>query len=207
LLAERGHGEAGLAQIREGLARHREIGAAVLVPADLALMAEVHQTLGRPAEGLSAVTEALMVAQQSGHHYWEAELQRLTGELTLRAGASPGRDVAHAESSFLRAIEIARRQRAKSLELRAAASLSRLWADQGKVREAHALLADVHAWFTEGFETADLREATSLLEELETRAGGRPAGRSTRRPAPREGPSSRVKAEQSPDRNGDEQSA
>jgi adenylate cyclase len=181
LLAEGGQSEAGLAQMREGLARHREIGAAVLVPAALALVAEVLRKLGRPAEGLSAVTEALMVAQQSGQHYWEAELHRLAGVLTLQAGSPATGD---AESSFLRALEIARRQRAKSLELRAAASLSRLWADKENVKEAHALLSSVYAWFTEGFDTADLSEARSLLEELETRAGAPRTGRRGRPPAP-----------------------
>ncbi len=189
LLAERGQSEAGLAQMREGLASHREVGAAVLVPAVLALMAEVHQKLGRPAEGLSAVTEALMVVRQSGQHYWEAELHRLAGVLTRQAGPPSAGD---AEPHFLQALEIARRQRARSLELRAAASLSRLWADKGKVREAYALLSGVYAWFTEGFDTVDLRDAKSLLEELETRL---------------ERPRLREKAEQSPERNGDEESA
>jgi predicted ATPase len=175
LLAERGQREKGLDQMQEGLAMHREIGAEVLVPAFLALVAEVHQKFGRPAEGLSTLTEALTVAQQSGQHYWEAELHRLMGVLTLQAEASPGRDAGStgdAESHFLQAIEIARRQRARSLELRAAASLSRVWADKGNVREARVLLSDVYGWFTEGFDTADLREAKSLLTELETRAGG-----------------------------------
>jgi len=180
LLAERGQREAGLAQIREGLARHREIGAAVLVPAVLALVAETHQKLGRPVEGLSALAEALMATRQSGQHYWEAELHRLTGVLTLQAGASATGD---AESYFLRAIEIARRQRARSLELRAATSLSRLWAANGNVTEAHALLSGVYGWFTEGFDTADLTEAKSLLDEL------------------------REKAEQPPDRDGEQESA
>jgi predicted ATPase len=183
LLAERGRSEEGLAQMREGLARHREIGATVLVPAFLALVAEAHQKLGRPGDGLSAVTEGLTVAQQSGQHYWEAELHRLTGVLTREAEASPGRDAGprvadcdppatgDAESHFLRAIEIARRQGAKSLELRATVSLSRLWADTGKLKEAHALLSGIYGWFTEGFDTADLSEAKSLIEELETRAG------------------------------------
>jgi predicted ATPase/DNA-binding winged helix-turn-helix (wHTH) protein len=181
LLAEGGQSEAGLAQMREGLARHREVGAALLVPAALALVAEVLRKLGRPAEGLSAVTEGLMAAQQSGQHYWEAELHRLAGVLTLQAGPPATGD---AESYLLQAIEIARRQRAKSLELRAAASLSRLWADKENVKEAHALLSGVYAWFTEGFDTADLSEARSLLEELETRAAGPRAGRRGRPPAP-----------------------
>jgi len=162
LLTERGEGEKGLDQMLEGLAMHREIGAELLVPSYLALVAEMHQKLGRPAEGLSAVTEALAVAQKSGRHYWEAELHRLTGVLALESGAG------NAESHFLRAIEIARRQRARSLELRATVRLSRLWADQGRKREAHAMLSALYAWFTEGFDTADLIEARTLIEELET---------------------------------------
>jgi DNA-binding winged helix-turn-helix (wHTH) protein/predicted ATPase len=174
LLGERGESEQGLAQMQEGLAAHREIGAEVLVPAFLGLVAEAYQKLGRPTEGLAAVTEALTVAQRSEQHYWEAELHRLLGLLTLQ---EPHRS---AESHFLRAIEIARRQRARSLELRATVNLSRLWADEGKVGEARALLSGIYGWFTEGFDTADLREAKSLLEELESRGPREQAG-----PAPR----------------------
>jgi predicted ATPase len=183
--------------MRDGLARHRDIGAEVLVPAFLALVAEVHEKLGRLAEGLSAVSEAFVAGQQSGQHYWEAELYRLRGALMLRAEARPGRDTDSpgarhggsgrfeptsavagtvdsddAESCFLQAVGVARSQKAKSLELRAATSLSRLWAGQGKVREAHALLSGVYNWFTEGFDTIDLIDAKSLLEELGSRAGG-----------------------------------
>ncbi len=168
LLAEGGQTEAGLARMQEGLARHREIGAAVLVPAALALVAETQQKLGRPAEGLAAVADGLTAAQQSGQHYWEAELHRLSGALTLQADPSA---TEAAESHFLRALEIAGRQRARSLELRAATSLGRLWAARGNVTEALALLSGVYDWFTEGFDTADLTEARSLLEELRERAG------------------------------------
>ena len=172
LLAERGQRDEGLAQMQEGLAMHREIGAEVLTPAFMALVAQVNLRLDRPAEGLAALTDALTVAQQSGQHYWEAELHRLTGVLTLQAG--PGAADA-AEAHFLRALEIARRQRARSLELRAATSLGRLWADRGRAGEAHALLSDVYRWFTEGFDTADLSDARSLIEALETRRGQEPA--------------------------------
>jgi predicted ATPase len=169
LLAERGQRQEGLAQMQEGLAKHREIGAVVLVPAFMGVVAELHQALGRPAEALSTVREALAVAQQSGQHYWESELYRLTGVLTLQATASPGREAAStAESHFRRALEIARRQRTKWLELRAATNLTRLWADQGKVSEGRALLSGVYTWFTEGSDTADLREAKALLDTLTT---------------------------------------
>jgi len=138
-----------------------------MCPAFLGLVAEVQQKLGRPAEARSTMAEALSVAQQSGRHYWEAELHRLTGVLTLQTGAPTSDDArAAAESSFRRAIDIARRQHARWLELRAAKSLSRLWADHGHAARAHALLSGVYGWFTEGFDTADLREAKSLLDSL-----------------------------------------
>ena len=184
LLAEHGRGEEGLVQMRDGLATHRAVGAEVLVPAFLALVAEKQERLGLIADGLSTVTEALVGGQQSGQHFWKAELHRLEGALTLRTEAGAGRDTGArgggarppaaaptrtakgAESSFRQAIAVARRQQAKSFELRAVTSLSRLWARQGKNSEAHALLADVYGWFTEGLDTADLREARSLLGEL-----------------------------------------
>jgi predicted ATPase len=148
-------------------------------PGFLAVVAEVCEEIGRPREGLSAVAEALAAAEHTGQRYWDAELHRLRGTLTLRAqarSAAPGPAVARdAESHFLRAIEIARRQHARSLELRAATSLSRLWASRRKPQAAHALLADVYAWFTEGLDTADLREARALLEELQRGATPRRA--------------------------------
>lgn len=164
VLVEGGQGEEGLTQMQEGLARHRAIGAGALVPAFLAFTAEACRKLGRPAEGLAAVAEAL-AEQEPGQHYWEAELYRLTGELERQARMSPRGD-ADAESHFLRAIEIAQRQGAKSLELRASTSLSRLWSEQEKTREAQALLSGIYNSFTEGFESGDLREARALLGEL-----------------------------------------
>jgi predicted ATPase len=161
LLAERGHAEEGLAQMRQGIAGLRDIGANFLIPTFLASMAEVYEKVRRPADGLSAVSDALAVAEPSGQHYWTAELRRLQGALALLTGDASG-----AEACFRDAIGIARQQGAKSFELRAATSLSRLWADQGKTREAHAVLSDVYAWFTEGLETADLREARALLDDL-----------------------------------------
>ncbi len=203
LSAEDGREEEGLAQMRQGLARHRAIGAEVLTPAFLALVAEVHGKLGQPAEGLSTVTEALVAGHHSGQHYWEAELYRLRGALMLQAEASatgegraprarrdgpepddrplgaPGVAAAKdAESCFIEAIEIARRQRAKSLELRAATSLCRLWANRGQATEARALLSEIYRWFTEGFDTADLSEARLLLDELRGSAPGRSRGAS-----------------------------
>jgi predicted ATPase len=109
------------------------------------------------------VAEALAAAQATGERWGEAELYRLRGSLLLRQTGTPQAEV---ETWLQRALDVARRQEAKSLELRAAMSLSRLWRQQGKRTEAHDLLAEVYAWFTEGFDTADLQEAKALLEEL-----------------------------------------
>ena len=109
------------------------------------------------------LAEALAVAHNSRECYYEAQLHRLKGELLL---ALPGEQDAEAEACFRRALDVARHQQAKSLELRAAMSLARLWQQQGKQAEARALLAPVYGWFTEGFDTADLQEAKTLLEEL-----------------------------------------
>jgi DNA-binding winged helix-turn-helix (wHTH) protein/predicted ATPase len=179
LLAERGQAEEGLARMRRAVDALREIGADVRIPAFLALMAAVCEKIRRPADGLSVVREALALAEASHQHYWTAELYRLEGALTVQV------DGGQAEACFRTSLEIARRQGARSFELRAATSLSRLWASQGKPREAHALLSDVYACFTDGVETADLREARALLDELAVsltrgRAPASPAGR--RRP-------------------------
>jgi len=117
---------------------------------------------------------ALALVEASGQHYWTAELHRVKGTLTRES------DEKAAEASFREAIAIARRQGAKSFELRAATSLGRLWARQGKAAEAHALVSEIYAWFTEGFDTADLIEARALLEEL-GRADGRQMGARPRR--------------------------
>jgi predicted ATPase len=119
--------------------------------------------MGQTTEGLEAVTEALATVAQSAVRWWEAELYRLRGELLLQRTATQPEE---AEACFHQALDIARRQQAKTLELRAAMSLARLWQQQGKRDEARALLAPVYGWFTEGFETADLQEAKVLLEEL-----------------------------------------
>jgi predicted ATPase len=114
---------------------------------------------------LSALTEALVETGKTGDRRWIAELYRLKGELGLQSEAG-GQD--EAEESFHRAIAIARGQHAKSLELRAATSLARLWRDQGKRQEARDLLAPVYGWFTEGFDTLDLKEAKALLDRLDS---------------------------------------
>jgi class 3 adenylate cyclase/predicted ATPase len=162
-LVGEGQGEEGIAELREGLAAYLAIGAQIECSHWLALLAEAYRDTGRPAEGLHATAEALDHVAQTGLVYYEAELHRLEGELRLRCDAA---DVERTEASFRRALEIARQQQAKSWELRAATSLARLWGEQGRRTEAHDLLAPVYGWFTEGFDTADLKDAKALLDEL-----------------------------------------
>jgi tetratricopeptide (TPR) repeat protein len=158
-----GEGEAGMAQTQRGLAALRATGASLRLPYYLALLAEVCGHTDQATEGLTLVAEALAHVHTTGECWWEAELQRLKGELLLRLSAE--RDV-EAEACFRSALERARAQQAKALELRAATSLGRLWQRQGKHAEAYALLAPVYGWFTEGFDTGDLQDAKTLLEEL-----------------------------------------
>jgi predicted ATPase len=162
-LAMQGQGEAGMAQVRQGLAAWQATGAAVTVPFLCTVLADVSAHLGHTADGLQALAEAHTLVEQHEERWWEAEIYRLRGVLLLR---QPGTPQTEAETCFRQALDIARRQQAKSLELRAAVSLARLWQQQGKRAEAHELLAPIYGWFTEGFNTADLREAKVLLEEL-----------------------------------------
>ena len=161
-LAVQGQGEEGITQLHQRLAAFRAAGAEISRSRDLALLAEAYGEMGQTEEGLTVLAEALAVADKTGERYWEAEMHRLKGELLLRQ-ASPFEEV---EAYFRQAIEIARDQQAKSLELRAATSLSRLWQRQGKRTEAHGLLAPIYGWFTEGFDTTDLQEGKALLDAL-----------------------------------------
>ena len=113
-------------------------------------------------EGLTVLAEALAQVHKTGEHFYEAELYRLQGELLLMQALPDEQQV---ETCFRQALDIARYQQAKSLELRAAMSLSRLWQHQGKTEPARQLLTAVYEWFTEGFDTADLQEAKALLEQ------------------------------------------
>jgi predicted ATPase len=160
-LVEQGQGETGIAQMRQGLAAFRATGAELARSYYPALLAEAHGRMGQREEGLQVVAEALARSDSSGGG--EVELYRLKGELLLTRSAEHHTE---AERCFRQALEIARRQGAKSLELRAAMSLSRLWQRQGKRAEARELLASLYGWFTEGFDTPDLQEAKALLEEL-----------------------------------------
>ena len=160
--AGQGQGEEGIAQMQQGLAAWRATGAETLRPYFLALLAEASTKVGQREAGLTLLAEALAVINDTGECRWEAELYRLKGEVLL--ARATGQDT-EAETCFRQALEIARRQQAKSLELRAAMSLARLWQGQGKHAEARQLLAPIYNWFTEGFDTVDLREARALLAE------------------------------------------
>jgi predicted ATPase len=164
-LTEQGQVEEGIAHMRRGMAAWQGTGAEVDRPYYLALLAEVYGKAGRTVEGLHVLAEALAVMDTIGERYYEAELYRLKGKLLL-AQRRNGRSWLEAEEHFRQALDVARRRQAKSLELRAALSLSRLWRRQDKRAEARQLLADVYGWFTEGFDTSDLQEAKALLEEL-----------------------------------------
>jgi predicted ATPase/class 3 adenylate cyclase len=163
-LAVSGHGEEGITHIR--LAAYGATRATRDRPYFLALLAEASIQAGQVAAGLEAVTEALATVAKSAVRWWEAELHRLRGELLLHAERGMQQAALTAEECFHQALSIARRQQARSLELRAAMSLSRLWQQQGKQGEARQLLAPLYGWFTEGFDTADLQETRALLEEL-----------------------------------------
>jgi predicted ATPase/DNA-binding winged helix-turn-helix (wHTH) protein len=174
LVAEEGRPEEGLGQIGYGLTAFQAIGAELGRPTFLGILAGVYDQLGRSDEAMAAVNEAFSLGEQTGLHYWDAELQRLKGTLLLHAERASAQSVSRrtsreqeAETCFLEAIEIARRQQAKAFELRAATSLGQLWQRQGKTQKARGLLAEVCDWFTEGFETPDLIEAKALREELD----------------------------------------
>jgi predicted ATPase len=167
--------EAGLVQLREGLAAVRATEAELWVPLLLGAMAQGSAQGGQAEEGLKVIAEALAMVEKNEERWNEAELYRLKGELTLQQQfkvpnpqhLTPSTQAeAEAEACFLKAIEIARKQQAKSWELRATTSLARLWQQQGKHHEARDTLSAIYGWFTEGFDTKDLQEAKALLEEL-----------------------------------------
>jgi predicted ATPase len=165
--ADLGQAEPAIAQIRRGLAAYEATGAHLFVPYFLSLQARALVKAGQPGQGLRAIGEALERARAAGELVWEAELIRLEGELRL---ACAPEDVARAQDCFCRAIDVARGQAARSWELRAASSLARLLLAQGQREAAHRILAEVHGWFTEGFDTADLREAKAVLDACAPRS-------------------------------------
>jgi predicted ATPase len=160
-LAEQGRNEEGLVKMMEGFAMLRAGGPR---PQYLCLRARACIETGRFAEGRSALNEALVAADEGAGRETAAEIHRLKGELLLRQSAS---NAAEAQICFERAIEIARKQSAKSWELRATISLSRLLGKQGRRNEARAMLGEIYNWFTEGFDTADLIDAKALLDRLQ----------------------------------------
>jgi predicted ATPase len=162
-LAMQGQGMEGLAQVRQGRASLQATGAALTIPYLCTVLADVAAHLGHTADGIQALAEAYTLVEQHEDRVWEAEVSRLRGVLLLR---QTGTSQVEAETWLRRALDVARQQQAKSLELRAAMSLARLWQQQGKQAEAYALLAPLYGWFTEGFDTADLQEAQALLEAL-----------------------------------------
>ncbi|HEY5248274.1 MAG TPA: hypothetical protein VIJ15_07480, partial [Dermatophilaceae bacterium] len=160
---QRGDVEAGIADIREAMDRRRRMGMGAVWPWYLALYAEACAALGQFDGGLRALDEAEGWVKRNDERLYAAEVYRIRGELLLRPTDT---DPRQAERCFERALETAREQRAKSWELRAATAMARLWQEQGRSDEARALLSPAYDWFTEGFDTADLRDAKMLLDQL-----------------------------------------
>ena len=142
---------------------YRTIGQTILMPFHLPHLARAHAGLGQFEEAWRCLGEAMTAVETTKERWCEADIHRVAGEIAL---LSPGPDAAKAEGYFECALAVARAQQAKSWELRAAMSMARLWRDQGKVHQARELLAPVYGWFTEGFDTRDLKEAKVLLDEL-----------------------------------------
>jgi predicted ATPase len=176
-LASQGQVEDGIPQLCQGLTDLRATGTVQGVSWHLVLLAEAYGHAGQPEAGLARLAEALALMDTNEERFYEAELHRLRGELLLQSGAREPRSAistpplasrnsytGEAESCFQQALDVASHQQAKSLELRAAMSLARLWQQQGKRAEAYDVLAPIYGWFTEGFDTADLQEASALLE-------------------------------------------
>jgi adenylate cyclase len=155
--------EEGIPMMRQGLASYLAIGTKQQHGYFLALLAEALNRDGKEKEELEALEEAMEVAKQTNEPYYEAELYRLRGDALVKSGLVP---TSEAESCFRRAVEISRQQQAKSFELRAAVSLARLLRQQGKGEEARTILKEIYGWFTEGFDSPDLKHARVLLDEL-----------------------------------------
>jgi class 3 adenylate cyclase/predicted ATPase len=162
-LAALGQASEGLAQVTKGLSAYRATGAVLSTPFTLTMLAEVYAKIGQPAEGLNCLDKAAQIIETTGERYSDSEMYRLRGDLSNNTA-----DEATAEQNYHQALAAARRQHAKLWELRAAASLARLWRDQGKQTEARDLLAPIYGWFTEGFDTPVLQDAKSLLEQLQS---------------------------------------
>jgi predicted ATPase len=161
VLLGQGAVEEAIARIREGVTRWTRLGRTILLPYGLASLAEGLARHGDREAGVAAVREGLRIADATGEHMWDAELHRANGMVLLAEN-----ELDEARGSFQQAIRTAQAQQAKSLELRAATSLARLWGEQGRRAEARDLLAPDYGWFAEGFDTADLKDTKALLDEL-----------------------------------------
>ena len=162
-LVQAGRQAEAIEMLNSGMFALRSAGSRLGVPIYLSSLAQAHAHLYHAADASRAIGEALAALEASGERWYEAEVHRLAGEIALKLRPDEKTD---AYAHFSRALEVARQQQAKSWELRAAMSLARLWRDQGKTVDARELLAPVYGWFTEGFDTRDLKEAKALLEEL-----------------------------------------
>jgi adenylate cyclase len=165
-LANQGAVAEGIRQLQQGLATLREMGQELPLSQHLALLAEAYRQGGQVEAGLHALAEAFAHLDNTGERYNEAELHRLKGEYLMTQTSKGGKE-RKAEECFRQAIDIARRQQAKSLELRATMSLSHLWQQQGRRAEAQQILSEIYSWFTEGFESPDLQEAKARLDALQ----------------------------------------
>ena len=160
VMAQRGQADEGMANIREGLVGCKQTGARMGEPYYTALLAERHFAAGQLDEASAAIAQAREIVAATGEHWIEADILRLDGEISCRLAP------AKAESLFKDAIHSAQEHQSRSLELRAATSLARFWQSQGRLSEAADIFAPVYDWFIEGFDTADLKAAKALLENL-----------------------------------------
>jgi predicted ATPase len=156
-----GQAAEGVALALKGIADVSVTGCNILIPFVLTVLAQVYGKAGQPEEGLDRLVEAARVVETTQERWAEAEMHRLRGTLLLSMSKH-----AEAENSYRQALSVAQRQSARFWELRASTNLARLWRDQGKRDDARELLAPVYGWFTEGFDTRDLKEAKALLDEL-----------------------------------------
>jgi class 3 adenylate cyclase/predicted ATPase len=163
VLALTGRASGATEMLISGIAAYRTTGATIFLPFYLPHLARAHAELGQFEEAWRCIGQAMRAAEATKEKWCEAEIHRTAGEITL---LSPAPDAAKAQAHFERALAIARAQQAESWELRAATSLARLWRDQGKRQQARELLAPIYGWFSEGFDTRDLKEAKALLDEL-----------------------------------------
>ena len=163
VLALTGNAMVAVQTINSGLSAMRSTGATTYIPWAMSYLATAYADLGRFDDAWQSIKEAATAVETSKERVFEAEINRVAGEIALK---SPQPDTPKAEAYFEHALAVARKQQAKSWELRAAMSMARLWRDQGKPQQARELLAPVYGWFTEGFDTLDLKEAKALLDEL-----------------------------------------